>query len=101
MTAVGDAEANTVGLGFGDVLGIPYVLTDESDVLGFYADATEEKLASVFVGAVATNPATNATGDTRGTVNPNTTLDGSVQLYLWMSVQDPSTVVGLVGVTQA
>ena len=101
MTAVGDAEANTVGMGFGDVLGIPYVLTDESDVLGFYAGTTEEKLASVFVGAVATNPATNATGDTRGTVNPNTTLDGSVQLYLWMSVQDPSTIVGLAGVTQA
>ena len=101
MTAAADAEANTVGMGFGDVLGIPYVLTDESDVLGFYADATEEKLASVFVGAVATNPATTATGDVRGTVNPDTTLDGSVQLYLWMGVRDTTTTRGFKGITQA
>ena len=100
ITATGDAEANTLNMGFGDVLGIPYVLTHESDVLGFYADTTEEKLASVFVAADATSPATNATGDVRGTVNPNTTLDGSVQYYLWMDVRNTSGSYGLKGVTQ-
>lgn len=101
VTAAADAEANTLNMGFGDVLGIPYVLTHESDVLGFYADTTEEKLASVFVAADATNPATNATGDVRGTVNPDTTLDGSVQFWLWMHVQDTGTDTGLAGITQA
>lgn len=95
------ANVTAMSVGTGDVLGIPYVLTDESDVLAFYADTTEEKLASVFVGAVATDPATATTGDVRGTVNPNTTLNGSVQLYLWMSVRDTSTTRGLKGVTQA
>lgn len=92
-----DATGLTVGTG--DVLGIPYALEGEFDVLAFYADAVEEKLASVFVSQVTT-VATATTGDTRGTVNPNTTLDGSVQLYLWMSVADVGSREGLVGVTQ-
>jgi hypothetical protein len=98
VTVSGDVTSLTVGTG--DVLGLPYVLTAESDVLAFYADAVEEKLASVFVAADAT-VATTTTGDVRGTVNPDTTLDGSVELVLWMHVQDNGSKQGLVGVTQA
>ncbi len=95
-------SVNVTGLtvGTGDVLGLPYVLTAESDVLAFYTDAVEEKLSAVFVAAVAT-AATTTTGDVRGTVNPNATLDGSVELVLWMHVQDNGSKTGLVGVTQA
>ena len=95
-----DAEANTLNMGFGDVLGIPYKLEGEYDVLAFYADAVEEKLASVFVAADATSPATTTTNDVRGTVDPDTTLDGTVNLVLWMKVADPTTKIGLVGVDQ-
>jgi hypothetical protein len=87
-------------VGTGDVLGIPYFLTHESDVLGFYADATEEKLASVFVAGVTTT-ATTTTGDVRGTVDPDTTLNGSVRLYLWMHVRGTDLKSDLIGVTQA
>ena len=94
------ADVTAMSLGTGDVLGIPYLLTGEYDVLAFYADTTEEKLASVFVAGVSTL-ATSATGDVRGTVNPDTTLDGAVQLYLWMCVQDAENLRGLRGRVQA
>jgi len=95
------ADVTAMSVGHGDVLGIPYVLTGEFDVVAFYADTTMEMLASTFVAAVATNPATSATGDVRGTVDPDTTLDGSVNYYLWMHVQDAKTDRGKYGVTQA
>jgi hypothetical protein len=98
VSVSGNVTSLTVGTG--DVLGIPYFLTGEHDVVAFYADAVEEKLASVFVAGVTT-VATTTTGDIRGTVDPDTTLDGSVQLYLWMQVEDNSSKNGLVGVTQA
>jgi hypothetical protein len=101
ITAAADAEANTLNMGFGDVLGLPYKLEGEYDVLAQYADTTEEKLASVWVAAVATDPATTTTGDVRGTVNPDTACDGSVNYYVWMKVDDVSTKTGLGGVLQA
>lgn len=93
-----DVTALTVGTGV--VLGIPFVLTGEYDVLAFYADTTEEKLAATFAAAVGTT-ASATTGDVRGTVSPDTTPDSSVHYYLWMHVQATSTVRGLMGITQA
>ena len=101
ITAAADAEANTLNMGWGDVLGLPYNLEGEYDVLAQYADTTEEKLASVWAAADATDPATTTTDDVRGTVDPNTACDGSVNYIVWMKVADPSTKVGLGGVTQA
>jgi len=98
ISVSGDVTALTVGTG--DVLGLPYVLTSEQDVLAFYADSTEEKLAATFVAAVGT-VATATTGDIRGTVSPNTGPDGSVTNVLWTHVQDRGTKQGLVGVSQA
>lgn len=98
VSVSGDVTALTVGSG--DVLGIPYVLTGEFDVVTFYADTTEEKLAATFVAADG-SVATATTGDIRGTVSPNTAPDGSVNFYLLMHVQDNSSKQGLVGVTQA
>jgi len=98
VTVSGDVTSLTVGTG--DVLGLPYFLTSEQDVLAFYADTTEEKLAATFVAGVTT-VATTTTGDIRGTVSPNTGPDGSVTNVLLMHVQGPGTKEGLVGVTQA
>ena len=93
------ANITSLTVGHGDVLGLPYALEGEFDVLAFYAGTTEEKLASVWVSQV-TAVATATTGDVRGTVNPDTTLNGSVQLYAWYKVADPASREGLVGVTQ-
>lgn len=101
ITAAADAEANTLNMGFGDILGLPFKLEGEYDVVTQYADTTEEKLASVFVAADATATATTTTGDVRGTVTPDTATDGSVNYYVLMKVADASSKIGLGGVTQA
>jgi len=94
------ADVTACSIGTGDVLGLPYFLTSEQDVLAFYADTTEEKLAATFVAGVTT-VATTTTGDIRGTVSPDTAPDGSVTNALWMYVQNRIDKEGLVGVTQA
>jgi len=94
------ADVTSLTVGTGNVLGLPYRLTGEFDVIGLYADAVEEKLAATFVAAVG-SVATATSGDIRGTVVADTTLDGSVSLILWMHVEDPGSKEGLVGVPQA
>lgn len=98
ISVSGDVTALTVGTG--DVLGLPLQLEGEYDILALYADITEEKIASVFV-AADDSVATTTTGDIRGTVNPDTVLDGSVNFYCWMKVKGTNTKRELVGVTQA
>jgi hypothetical protein len=96
------SSANITGLtvGTGDVLGLPYNLEHESDVLAFYAITIEEKLASVFVPGDA-SVATVSTGDVRGTVDPVDVPDGTAQFWIWMKVYGVDTKEQLVGVTQA
>lgn len=92
------AAAGNVSVGFGDVLGLPYRLNARSDVLAQYAGATEESGSSVFVVGDGT-AATATTGDVRGTINPNATLNGSTEIVVWMAV-DGSTAAKLGGVPQ-
>lgn len=99
ITAAADSELNTLNLGTGDVLGLPYKLTSLSDVICFYADGTEEGVASTVVAAVTTT-ATATTGDVRGTIDPDTTLDGSVEFNVWMFIAGRNTAAGLKGVDQ-
>ena len=93
------ADVTALTVGTGNVLGLPICLDHERDVLAFYADTTEEKLAATFVAAV-TSVATATTGDVRGTVTPNTTPNGSVVMYIWMGPKGVSLSSDLVGVTQ-
>lgn len=96
-------DANTAGavtVGFGDVLGLPYRIGGEYDLLAFYADATEE-LGSSTVVAGDDTAATATTGDVRGTVDPNTAADGSVNFRAWMKIHDPGSKTGAYGVAQA
>lgn len=92
------AAAGTVAVGDGDVLGLPYAVAKAADVLFQYAGATEELSASTLVVA-DTAAATATTGDVRGTIDPNTALDGSTEILLWMKV-DGSSAAALGGVPQ-
>lgn len=94
-----DAEANTLNMGWGDVLGLPYRVDGIYDILSFYADTTEELSSATVVGAV-TSTATSTTGDVRGTITPNTATDGSVNYRLFAKVSSPNTKAGLAGVDQ-
>lgn len=96
ITAAADAEANTVNIGWGDVLGLPY-RADNGTVFAFFADNTEE-LASATVVVADTNTATGTTGDVRGTITPNTACDGSVNYYALMIPAANNTKEALFGV---
>lgn len=99
ITAAADAEANTLNLGTGAVLGMPYKLASAQDLLAFFADGTQE-MASATVVAAVTTTATATTGDVRGTVTPDTAPDGSVSFAAWMFVAGMATAAGLKGVDQ-
>lgn len=82
ITAAADATANTLIVGFGNVLGLPFRLTSKDKVVAFGAGAVDASATIVI--ADDTNPATNVTGDVRGTISPNSAPDG-VKLYAaWM-----------------
>ena len=100
ITSAGVATTNTLNVGFGDVLGLPYSLPAKSDLLtnGVFFNEVLEATAPTVVIAVSTT-ATNATGDVRGTVDLNSALDGSA-VSLWYRT-DPTSRTSLLGVPQA
>ena len=104
ITAAADAEANTLNLGTGSVLGLPFALQDIGDIISASIGGVQELVGVASnltaVAAVATT-ATTATGDVRGTVTFNGTLDGSAECIVWMHVAEPNTAAGLAGVAQA
>lgn len=97
ITAAADAEANTLNLGWGDVLGLSYKLSNKADVIAFFNGAQDT--APTVVAAVTTSPATATTGDVRGTIVPGSACDGS-EVRVWMHITDPNTTNGLKGVDQ-
>lgn len=92
------AATGDVSVGDTDAIGLPYRLNRLADLLAQFADDTEESASSTIVAGVAT-AATATTGDVRGTINPDTTLDGSVAIIVWMRV-DGRTPAALGGVDQ-
>lgn len=72
----GDSDAD---FGWGDVLGLPVKVLK---VLAEEADGVIETTLGTLVGPVLTDPQTLVTGDPRGTYNPQTTLDGSVEITI-------------------
>ena len=98
IASAGDATTNTLNLGWGDVLGLPYRLVQKADILRVYFNGTVDNSATV-VAADATDPATATTGDVRGTVDTASASDGS-EVVVWMHVESPNTANGLKGLDQ-
>lgn len=73
ITAAADAEANTLNMGFGDVIGLPYRIDDKNKVIPMFDGGVDA--ATVVAGDDTT--ATATTGDVRGTIDPDGTLDGT------------------------
>lgn len=97
--AVG-AAGDTVDVGWGDVLGLPYRIGGAYDVLSAYADGTEELATSTLVAGDATT-ATASTGDVRGTIGPATATNGTVNYRVWLKINDATSRTGAYGVAQA
>lgn len=97
-----DAEANTLNLGTGDVIGLPF-RSDATDWLRVYictppASALQD--GATVVRAV-TSAATTTTGDVRGTFNPSGSIDGTNQFYVEMELSRNTSKERSYGVAQA
>ncbi len=97
VTSASNATTNTLNLGFGNVLGLPFKLAEKSDLISTWFDDAVD--SATVVAAVATTPSAT-TGDVRGTVTIAGTLNGTKKLKLWMHVSeaDAATRNGLLGV---
>ncbi|MCI0557533.1 MAG: hypothetical protein MN733_03480 [Nitrososphaera sp.] len=80
----GATAATTIDLGWGDVLGLPFVtMAVERE----FADNVLQS-AGTFAAPIFTDPQTLTTDDPRGTYNPTVTLDGVVHLEADIVVTD-------------
>jgi hypothetical protein len=87
ITAVADAEANTLNFGTGDVLGLPIRLPGSGHVLREMEDGAAPT-AGAFVAAVD-SAATATSGDVRGTYDANSACDGDLNFKLMVWGADP------------
>jgi hypothetical protein len=97
--SAGNITTDTVKVGTGDVLGLPYVLTGTGDFIQASLAGVREATHPTVVKADATSPATATTGDVRGTIDLNSACDGGA-VVAYYHVTAPSTEAGLVGITQ-
>lgn len=99
-----DATANTVNIGTGSKLGLPFKLASLTDCIQANIAGVQELInvaSNATVVAAVTSTATTSTGDVRGTVTFNTALDGSKHPTLWYYVAGHATGAGIAGVAQA
>lgn len=82
ITSASDATTNTMDLGWGDVLGLPYFLVDKNYVI--YSMDGAVQTSGTLVAAVTTDPATTTTGDVRGTITPATACNGTRKYAAWL-----------------
>ena len=104
--AVSAAVGADVSVGFNDTLGLPIRVIGAGYVASVKWAGVLAADAGTFVAAVQTSPATNATGDVRGTYTPSSAADGSRRLVMAIAVPaigcgPNATRVGALGVTQA
>lgn len=95
LAATGNSQANTLNLGWANVLGLPYRIALVSELIPFGNNALDT--SGTVVKADDTAPATNVTGDVRGTYTPSSAPDGTKTYEVWLTPDDPSTTTGLFG----
>lgn len=98
ITAAADAEANTLDVGFGDVLGLPFRVDGKGQIICTSADGSVED--ATIVVADTTDPATATDGDVRGTVDFTTASDGTVEFTALMIRKQTSDAESMFGVAQ-
>jgi len=97
--AISAALAGNASVGSTDVFGLPFRADSRNYCLTAWNGAFVT--TGTFVAAVTTSPATTTTGDVRGTFAPADAADASKRLTVWMYIENPDSVTGLYGVTQA
>ncbi len=101
QVAISAALTGNGSAGTTEVLGLPYVLTNISDVVAVKWAGVLADDAGTAVIADATSPATATTDDVRGTYDPSSDADGSRVLTFTWYIVNPDTRLGLYGVTPA
>jgi len=100
-------SASTMSVGTSDVFGLQYRMIDAAYIVQAKWDNTLAANAGTFVAADQTSPATNATGDVRGTfAQAGNASNGSRRLIISMHVDGSqcgtnATQTNAIGVTQA
>ena len=82
IASAGNATTNTLNIGIGNVLGLPYLLAEKDDFLACFFN--HGIVTPTIVVADVTSPVTNVTGDPRGTI-ATTASDGS-KISVWMNI---------------
>lgn len=100
------AGTNNLSVGFNDKLGLPFRATDASYITSVKWGAALAQDAGTFVAADATNPATTATTDVRGSYTPSSAANGAKRLVMVIALSGlacgpNATRIGAVGVEQA
>lgn len=98
ITAAGDAEANTLDLGSGVLLGLKYALSSAEKAF-FNMDGAAQTTVTVAV-ADTTDPATATTGDSRGTISFNS-APNATRKYSALTFVDHTTANLGFGITPA
>jgi hypothetical protein len=109
VSATIDGSATAVTIGTTDVFGLPVRCIDAGYVVKVGWNNTlaqDSGGTSQFVAADMTNPATNQTGDVRGTYTPSTASNGVKRLVMTIAIPaigvgPNATRTGALGVTQA
>jgi hypothetical protein len=100
-------SALTVSAGTADIFGLPLRCPDASYIVSVKGNNALAQDAGTLVAADATTPATNATGDPRGTYAPSFASSGAAKLTISQfldptqigPIQSASTLVNVLGVT--
>lgn len=96
--SAGNITTDTITVGTGEVLGLPYFLTGTGDFIQASLNGVREATHPTVVAGVTTTPSAT-TGDVRGTIDLNSSLDGNA-VVAYFHVVDPHTVTGLRGAAQ-
>lgn len=104
ITAAADASANTLNVGTGSVLGLPFRLETLGHMTFTSLGGTQELVnvaSNATVVAAVASTASATTGDTRGTITFNGTLNGTNEAFVKYFISGRNSATGQVGVAQA